>query len=292
MESYTVRCKNASLCTDLFGAQLNSFCIGNRQYIWQRNQNVWRESAPVLFPIIGELKGEGKTTVIDGKAYHMPIHGFAKRSAFKVAESEESSVTLMLESHEETLKSYPFSFELLVKFTVTENGFSQTFTVKNKDEKDMPFFIGAHPGFCVPMFEGDCFEDYTVRFEKTETVGSYRIDEDGLVNEQVTEPVFNGNEIPLSRKLFHKGALVFEGLKSRSVSLLNKNGHGVKMNFDGFDYFGIWQMPDVEPDYLCLEPWTGMNDCYGEDGVYAHKRGCKTLKSGEQFSVGYTVTAV
>ncbi len=292
MNTYTIRRGDSSLSTDLFGAQLNSFCIGSKQYIWQRNAEVWKESAPVLFPIVGELKGEGKTTLINGKPYHIEIHGFAKRNEFRVESATDTSVTLSFESNEETKKQYPFDFKLSVKFTLNENGFSQIFGIENRTDGEMPFFIGAHPAFNVPLF-GDRFEDYTVTFEKPETVGSYRIDADGLVDENVQESVFvDGNKIPMCEQIFEKGALVFEGLNSRSVTLTNRDGHGVKMDFDGFDYFGIWRKTGDKAAYVCLEPWTGMNDCYGENGVYTDKRGIKVLKKGETFTVGYDVTVI
>lgn len=291
MKKANVNLGNATLSVDLMGAQLNSWKIGDLEYIWQRDPAYWTDSAPVLFPIVGELKGEGKTTIINGKPYHMDIHGFARDMEFSLVKAEGDTITMKLEANEETLKAYPFKFSLVTEFKLMENGFSHSFTVKNEGDEDMPFVIGAHPGFNLPLFEGDSFEDYTVEFEKEEKNEAYRIDEEGLVDDSKFDSVLkDGRFIPLNHGLFDTGALIYQKMNSHSVKLYNKDGKGIKMDYPDFDYFGIWQMPQKQTPYLCLEPWTGMNDCYSEDGVYTHKRGIQFLKSGEEKRFSFTVT--
>lgn len=291
MKKANVNLGNATLSVDLMGAQLNSWKIGDLEYIWQRDPAYWTGSAPVLFPIVGELKGEGKTTIINGKPYHMDIHGFARDMEFSLVKAEGDTISMKLEANEETLKAYPFKFSLVTEFKLMENGFSHSFTVKNEGDEDMPFVIGAHPGFNLPLFEGDSFEDYTVEFEKEEKNEAYRIDEEGLVDDSKFDSVLkDGRFIPLNHGLFDTGALIYQKMNSHSVKLYNKDGKGIKMDYPDFDYFGIWQMPQKQTPYLCLEPWTGMNDCYSEDGVYTHKRGIQFLKSGEEKRFSFTVT--
>ena len=293
MKKANVNLGNATLSVDLMGAQLNSWKIGDLEYIWQRDPAYWPGSAPVLFPIVGELKGEGKTTIINGKPYHMDIHGFARDMEFSLVKAEGDTISMKLEATEETLKAYPFKFSLATEYKLMENGFSHSFTVKNEGDEDMPFVIGAHPGFNLPLFEGDSFEDYTVEFEKEEKNEAYRIDEEGLVDDSKFDSVLkDGRFIPLNHGLFDTGALIYQKMNSHSVKLYNKDGKGIKMDYPDFDYFGIWQMPQKQTPYLCLEPWTGMNDCYSEDGVYTHKRGIQFLKSGEEKRFSFTVTVL
>ena len=83
MKNYTVKNNTCSVSVDTFGAELSSFKVDGKEYLWQRDPEVWPGSAPVLFPIVGMLKGEGETTLIDGKPYHMEIHGFARDMDFK-----------------------------------------------------------------------------------------------------------------------------------------------------------------------------------------------------------------
>lgn len=39
----------------------------------------------------------------------------------------------------------------------------------HEDTKTMPFFIGGHPGFNCPLFEGEDYTDYYLEFEKMES---------------------------------------------------------------------------------------------------------------------------
>jgi len=293
VKNANIKLGNASLSVELSGAQLASWKIGETEYIWQRDPAFWGGSAPILFPIVGELKGEGKTTLINGRPYHMDIHGFAKDMDFSLVKAEDNTIVMKLEATEETLKAYPFRFALTTEYKLLDGGFSHTFIVKNEGDEDMPFVIGAHPGFNLPIFEGDSFDDYTLEFEKVEKNEAYRIDFEGLVDDSKFDSVLQeGRFIPLKHSLFDTGALIYQQMNSHSVKLYNKGGKGIRMDYPDFDYFGIWQMPKKNTPYLCLEPWTGMNDCYSEDGVYVNKRGIKLLKPGEEKSFTFTVTVL
>ncbi len=292
MKNYTIKNASCSLSVDTFGAELSSFNCGGKEYIWQRDPAVWSNSAPILFPLVGMLKGEGETTLIDGKPYHMEIHGFAKDTEFSVEKVTDDSITLSIESNSETLKMYPYNFKFSVEYKIEDNCFIQTHIIENKNDTDMPFVVGAHPGFNVPLFEGK-FSDHKLVFEKNENAPVYRIDNNGIIDDYNTDKVFdNNNEIALDFSLFDKGALVFEKLNSKSVKLLDKKGRGLKMDFADYDYFGVWQRPLVKPGYLCLEPWTGMNDVYSGDGIYKNKRGMRFIAPGEKVSLQLKVTII
>src|SRR4051812_2794466 len=92
------------------GAELQS--IYNKQnglqYLWSGDPAYWGKHSPVLFPIVGELKN--KSYLHKGKAYELSRHGFARDMNFEVTEEDGSSITLSLESSEQTLQVYPFPF--------------------------------------------------------------------------------------------------------------------------------------------------------------------------------------
>lgn len=292
MKNYTIKNDACSLSVDTYGAELSSFKVGDKEYIWQRDPEVWPGSAPVLFPIVGMLKGEGETTLIDGKPYHMEIHGFAKDTDFTLENITDDSVTLSIESNEETLKMYPYNFKFSVEYKLEDNAFVQTYIIENRNDCDMPFVAGTHPGFNMPIFEGE-FSDHKLVFEKNENAPVYRIDNNGIIDDYNTETIFdNNNEIALDYSLFDKGALVFEKLNSKWVKLLDKKGRGVRVDFADFDYFGVWQKPLVKPGYLCLEPWTGMNDVYSGDGIYKNKRGMRFIAPHKKVTLAIKVTAI
>lgn len=278
MEKYTIKSGNTSLCVDSLGAQVNSFKVDGKEHIWQRDEKYWGSSAPVLFPIVGELKGERKTTLIDGKRYHLKRHGFASVKEFKVTDKTEDSITLTIKSDEDTIKMYPYKFTFSVVYTVSEGKFTQSFVIENENDIDMPYVVGGHPGFILPMFKGDRFEDYELVFEKGESAEAMRINEQGLIDEKNNEQVFvEKNRIKVTHELFKLGAIIFERLNSRRVKLVNKSGKGIEVEFPKFDYLGVWQMAGTNAEYLCIEPWTGMNDTVDCDEVYKNKRGMRFI---------------
>lgn len=127
------------------GAEIQSVKDVNsgREYIWQADPKIWGRHAPVLFPVVGRLKGDQYT--YDGKTYHMGQHGFARDSQFTVEEQDDKHIIFLLTSNEDTKKMYPFDFELRVTYSLVNNLLSEHFTVTNKDTKEMIFGIGGHP---------------------------------------------------------------------------------------------------------------------------------------------------
>ena len=119
------------------------------EYIWTGDPDYWTGHAPVLFPMVGWLRG-GKAK-LDGKWVKMGRHGFARRSEFSLAEEGEGKLSLRLVSNEETKKCYPYDFALTVTYTLEENGYKTAFTVENTGDRPMPFTIGGHPGFAFPL---------------------------------------------------------------------------------------------------------------------------------------------
>ena len=115
--------------------------------------------------------------------------------------------------------------------------------------------------------------------------------ETGVIEVENRTRVLNGGkQIALQHSLFYKDALVFDNLKSRSVKLYSqKSGRGVKMDFAGFDYFGVWSAVNDAP-YVCLEPWTGCATCTDEDDVLANKRGMCMLQVGNERRSAFSVT--
>ena len=68
------------------------------EYIWQGDPAWWTGSAPVLFPIVGGLKGGAYR--LDGLTYEMPQHGFVRKKPWLLAKFDETSATFRTESED------------------------------------------------------------------------------------------------------------------------------------------------------------------------------------------------
>ncbi len=287
---YEIKRNGLTAKIDSLGAQLLSITNENgHEYIWTGDPNYWKGHAPVLFPIVGALR-EGKTK-IGGEWFHMGQHGIARHLEFSLKAQEEDSVSLRLNSNFETKKQYPFEFSLTVSYILHENGYETVFTVENPGDKVMPFAVGGHPGFHIPVDEDATFEEYSICFERPETQSCPSIVVgEGLIDPKTIGFTISGEkEIPLKHDLFYQDALVFKNLNSEKVQIKNrKTGKGVEMDFSGFPMLGIWSAKNDGP-YVCLEPWTGCATCTNEGDEFEKKKNMTFLPSGGKAEFSFSV---
>ena len=56
-------------------------------------------------------------------------------------------------------------------------------------------------------------------------------------------------------------------------------GHGIEVDFEGFDYLGVWSAANNAP-FVAIEPWCGTATGTDEDDTFENKRGMKILEPG------------
>lgn len=259
-----------------------------KDYLWSGDPKIWGGISPILFPIVGVLM-DG-TYFLDGEKYSLPGHGFLQRNRnVELVSSTNKSLTFRLRYNQETLKQFPFKFELLITYTLKKNKIEVSHEVKNLGDNDMYFSLGAHPSFKCPIDEGEKYSDYYLEFEKTETAYSYPILSNGLLGDKTDLILDNSSIINLNYHLFDKGALVFKDIKSRRVSLCSKiSGKRVQVDFKGFPFLGFWAKPNA--NYVCFEPWIGVNDSVGTDQNFKTKEGIIKLKGKSSFNADYSIS--
>ena len=262
---------------DDMGAQLHSLILkeNGKEYIWQGNPEIWYGQAPVLFPIIGQLIGDKYR--YKGKEYTMPKHGLARKLPFAVKGCGGAKAVFSLESDENTLKSYPFEFELLVIFELCGKSLVNTMTVINKTDGEMYFSIGAHPGF-------NCKVGDIIEFEKPETLSTERIDKENLIIPEKFPLIENSREIEITKEIFEPDALILSDMKSEKLRIKGENE--IEFTFGKCPFLGIWAKPGAP--YVCLEPWYGVNDGREVKKDISEKRGIQKLGKGGEFSFSWT----
>ena len=90
----------------------------------------------------------------------------------------------------------------------------------------------------------------------------------------------DSDTLPLTHELFDVDTLTFEDVPGRTVTLVGPAGHGMRVDFDGFDYLGVWSAAGGAP-FVALEPWCGTATRTDEDDVFEHKQGMIFLEPGE-----------
>lgn len=274
------------------GGELVSFQDGQGvEYIWQGDAKSWPGQNPNLFPIVGNLK-DGHVT-IRGKTCRMDRHGFARRSEFAVAERGEDYAVMELRDSPETLACYPCRFVFRVRHQLVDNGFSTRFEVRNPGGEDLLFCVGAHTGVNCPLEEGKRFEDYRLVFDQAEEIKALIPTGQGLLSAGRYGPALEHTDtLPLDHAVFDRvNTLIFEGLRSKGVSLRHKDGgREVHMEFEGFPMIAFWTQPHANAPYICLEPWHGCAAYENESGEFADKPHAVRLAPGEEKTLEYTVT--
>lgn len=263
-----------------FGAELTSIVSKESgfEYLWQGNPDVWSGQSPILFPIIGRLIDD--KYMLNGKEFSMQKHGFARKLLWKLHSKSESSISFILSESEETLKCYPYSFDLIVTFALDKNQLTVNHNVINKIEGDMYFSLGAHPAF-------NCEIGDTLTFDDTENLDTIKIDLVHSLRLPDTFPVLrNEKVITVTKDIFNEDALIFNGVKSKHITLESKSSSR-KIIFDlgGAPYLGIWAKPGAP--YVCIEPWYGVNDSTEKKADFSQKDAIQRLSPGAEFNFSW-----
>ena len=86
------------------GAELQSIKDTNgKEYLWQGDPKYWPRRSPILFPIVCSVNND--TYTVDGKEYHLPRHGFARDTDFKLIAQGECKITSPLNRQQRQSRS-------------------------------------------------------------------------------------------------------------------------------------------------------------------------------------------
>jgi galactose mutarotase-like enzyme len=279
----TTTIKHGNLSAEIkhFGGELISLKTNqNREYIWEGNPEFWGKHSPILFPIVGTLKDN--SFQYNGIEYYLSRHGFAREMLFELIHATENSATFSIQTSEETLKVYPFEFELHMIYTLEENILSIEYKVINKGKSTMPFSIGAHPAFALP----NQFENYAIAFEKEESLEYYLLEND-LISNKTKKLEVQNKQIPLTYELFKNDALIFKTLQSKSLTILENEDPILRVHFEDFPSLGIWTK--MNAPFLCIEPWFGYSDTNENSGNLFEKEGIQILESNATFHSKFSI---
>ncbi|ESY03125.1 MULTISPECIES: aldose 1-epimerase family protein [unclassified Mesorhizobium] len=254
------------------------------EFLWQAGPE-WRRHSPVLFPIVGRLKGDQLRH--RGQVYPLTQHGFARDKPFVWADASPRSCTLVLTDDADTRTRYPFAFRLAITYTLERRELGVSFEIANTGDETLPASIGAHPAFNWPLQPGLAKTDYHLTFAQDEPAPIRRL-KDGLVVAAPQPTPIEGKTLALSEQLFEADAVILHRPASTSVRYAAANGAAIEMSWQGFRELGIWSKPGGAP-FLCIEPWHGLASPVDFDGEFAAKPGVMLIAPGEKRVLSYQV---
>lgn len=276
---------------DEHGAQVMSMLekSTNTEYLWQGDPTYWAGRATLLFPICGRLI-EGRYTY-QGKSYDMLLHGFIRNVDLTVSAKTENSISLTYTENEETLSQYPFAFRYTVTYTLCGNTLDHKFVVENTGDDILPFGLGGHPGFNIPLEAGTDFTDYYIEFADVAPARKLILTETCFMTDETEPfPLENGKIYRLHHDMFDNDAIFLCDM-AKSVTLKSgKTTKAVTLTYADMPYLGLWHKPKTEAPYMCIEPWISLP---ADDGIVddmATKKYMTRLQPGESATYSFSIT--
>eukprot|EP01100_Stratorugosa_tubuloviscum_P001917 TRINITY_DN1439_c3_g1_i1.p1 TRINITY_DN1439_c3_g1~~TRINITY_DN1439_c3_g1_i1.p1 ORF type:complete len:289 (-),score=117.34 TRINITY_DN1439_c3_g1_i1:50-916(-) len=137
---------NSSAIVQLYGAQITSYKVNNKELIFVSSKAIFREKEAIRggIPICWPQFGPGS----------LPNHGFARISTWELVSQIQSpnsnSVTLQLCSNETTLNLWPFKFTLHFVITLeNDNLQTELRVINNESSSAFTFTVALHTYFLI-----------------------------------------------------------------------------------------------------------------------------------------------
>lgn len=238
---YVIKNKYITLSVNAEGGSMTSLKYLGEERLWQGGE-YWQSSDVVIFPTLGHA---GAYTA-EGKTYTPKSHGVARYSEFALADIAEDRLTLELSSNPVTRQTYPYNFAFSITYALKKNSVRVTYTVRAA-EGEIPFYVGGHPGMIAPGGSAE------IEFENEERPVVYNLDG--------TRTELTGLKRFIADKAFFG--------KCKTLQLTDLSGGKIYASTsDGYKYayksdcpvVAFWSNEDGG-DYICVEPWWGINDC-------------------------------
>lgn len=199
-----------------------------------------RGGIPILFPICGNLPNN--TYQYQGQSYPLKQHGFARDLPWQVTPASEAnnnseSLTLVLNSNDQTRAVYPFDFELAFTYKLIGNALEIHQRYTNHADEPMPFSTGLHPYFATS--------------DKTQLEFDIAASE---YQDQITKAVhpFTGTFDLSCDEL----DLAFTKVAEPCASIIDQ-GRGFKISLSYSDLYSTLVFWTIKgKDFYCLEPWS------------------------------------
>ena len=265
---YTLENDVAVLKADTHACEIASFRRKDKdiEYMWNGDPAYWANRNPLLFPHVSSPKD--KILNFKGEDYKVNNHGFCRKSEFEFVEQGDDYLLFRLSANEDTLKEYPYLFELLVRYTLKENRVFIDYEVINKEDGKLYFGLGQHPAFNCPLVKDKQFSDYWIEFEE-EDVENKRLD--------------------LSYELFEKyPTFVVKDPKSRRFTLSDGENKVVMDVDENYKIFAVWT---PHAPFVCLEPWVNTLDM-NEGKKPFEQMDVIVLEKGGTYRIGYSFAVI
>lgn len=251
----------------------------------------WTGKAPILWPAVGRNfpraadaggQGDGLGWVLHGRIYPLPIHGFARDRPWRVLRRGacDGSVflALALNDDEQTRTMYPFGFALTTEYRIWRQTLyiRQAVHARHSNRDPMPFSIGNHMTFRIPLQPGNDPGQTTISTPATEQVIT---DGSGRPTGEILPVSYARPRVLSSLKPLTPLSLSGYAAGREWVRLQDRSGFAITIaHFEDRRprgtpvLFNLWG--DAAHGYFAPEPWVGkQNSLATGDGAIVLRPG-------------------
>lgn len=248
-----------------FGAWLFSYRIqrqngkGMREILYSNKSliDTWPAKIhcgnPLLFPQAGPCSKSGTAELyaVQGKEFSLMQHGFARRMPWSVIHRDSSSIHMHLKDDKSSYATFPFHFELDLKYRLELGNLLWSFSITNKSKVTMPFSSGFHPFFRLSSTESHA----TISVPAGDHAAQNPTIENWNLTPSQALTVSSGEDL--------SGTLIHTHIDpSDRKASLHDPGDDLSLEIDftqapGFDTLAVWAASPTMP-YICIEPWSAL----------------------------------
>lgn len=269
--------KRLELTVSDFGAEMVSLKLDGFEYLWSGDEKYYGRTSPCLFPITGRFM-DGYYTHNNVK-YPMQLNGIALEKTFKIERLNDSQIRCTLTEDDETLKVYPYKFQLEITYTIIDTKLDINYKVTNNSDEALAYSVGNHTAYKWPLIDGQDANSYFFRFEQRETLKSFNPfgwTADFLINENI-RPIYHGFYENFTRSI--------KDPKSEWLEYTGANcDYVVRTYRKNFPFIANWARPENDANFVCIEPCISI-DSHGPD--IFDRNGIKTLEGHKSEEVNY-----
>ena len=289
--NYTIQTERLRVEVSSIGAELQSIINAEgKELLWQGNPRYWNRRSPLLFPFPG--KSWNDTITIEGIGYPMPKHGFVSDMEFQVTDQQETMLEFLLTDTPETLKAYPYHFELRVLYTIVGSSLNVTWRVKNTNDQFMYFMIGAHPAFNLPQYdENDKIHGYLYTADAPSFTSNVVLP-DGYCHPETNTVMLHDGLLPITNHNFSSATILDQTEHFRKITLINKHRNPVLRMCFNAPVIAMWAPCDGNCPFVCIEPWNGIGDSFEKPVELKDRNLVNSITPRGEWTNTYTITAL
>jgi galactose mutarotase-like enzyme len=228
-----------------------------------------RGGIPILFPICGNLPDN--TYTYQGKQYSLKQHGFARDLPWEVAEQKTdnaATLTLILNSNEQTRTVYPFDFQLAFTYELQGNRLKILQRYTNNSSEIMSFSTGLHPYFSVADKTQLAFEIPASEYQDQQTKEFFPFAGDFDFNREEIDVAF--------RSLSRHSTSATDARRRLKIAISYSNIYSTLV---------FWTVKGKE--YFCLEPWSAPRNALNTGESLTYLEPGDTCETVVEIAVSY-----